>query len=103
MTVNDPSDRATGGSEHQHRGVARENRGADFSDSQWEEGRGAAQDLGIWTGALVPLIGRTLRRAFWYTHILSTKMLDKGKREDLDHLVGEARMLQTSLLKSTSG
>ena len=52
--------------------------------------------------SLSPLIERTFR----YTYMLATRMrdemLDDGKRKDLDHLVDEARKLQTSLLKGVS-
>ena len=52
--------------------------------------------------SLSPLLERTFR----YTYMLATRMrdemLDDGKRKDLDHLVDEARKLQTSLLKGVS-
>ena len=42
MTVNDPTDPATDGSEEQHHAVARKNREAHFSDSEWKEVKSAA-------------------------------------------------------------
>ena len=101
MTVNDPSDPATGGSAHEHQGVALKNRGIRFSDSEGEGVRDAAQDLGITPAEferegilefvcnpepatsisvpanLVPLIERTFR----YTYMLATRCstLERGK------------------------
>ena len=121
MTVNHPTDPKPIDPELQQQGNVRKNRGVRFSDSEWEEVRDAAQTHGITPAEfvrqkilalvrnredpapvslpahLVPLIERTFR----YTYMIATRMradmVDHGEREQLEHLVEEARRLQDTL------
>ena len=126
MTESDPLETGSGAGPAQAKSDPRKPRGIRFSDSEWEEVKSAAESHGVPVAEFVrdkvldvsrsnfpadsaeslaslsPLIERTFR----YTYMLATRMrdemLDDGKGKDLDHLVDEARKLQTSLLKGVS-
>lgn len=126
MTETNPPEPGSGDGPAQAQSDPRKPRGIRFSDPEWVEVKSAAESHGIPVAEFVheklldvarcnfpansaeslaslsPLIERTFR----YTYMPATRMRDEmindGKGEDLDHLVDEARKLQTSLLKGVS-
>ena len=122
MSVNDPTDPATGDADDRHHAVARRNRGIRFSDSEWNEVREAAQEQGITpaefvrekilhlvrtpqtatTASLPADLAPLIERTFRYTHMLATRMRDEltgdGSDEVVETLIRDARELQESLL-----
>ena len=126
MTKTDPPEPGSGDGPTQAQSDPRKPRGIRFSDPEWVEVKSDAESHGIPVAEFVrekllgvarynfpansaeslvslsPLIERTFR----YTYMLATRMRDEmindGKGKDLDHLVDEARKLQTPLLKGVS-
>ena len=106
---------------------ARRNRTIRFSDSEWEEVRGAAMvhdmpptefvretilglarnpESGV-SGAIAPSLAPLIERMFRYTWFLATEkrdaMIREGREEELDALVAEARALHERLRRGGTG
>ena len=106
---------------------ARRNRTIRFSDSEWEEVRGAAilhdtpptefvretilalaRDPGsVTSGAVAPSLEPLIERMFRYTWFLATEkrdaMVREGRKQEVEALVAEARALHDSLRRGATG